>query len=125
MPVVVTGGDEPCGRAVLDALRARGAGELRAVVATRAGQRALVPLGVRAALVPLDDADVLAAVMTGAHTVVHAAGPEPADTLPVVQEACAAAGVARLVVVTGRDVPGAVRPGPDAVAQVLAADARA
>lgn len=124
MPVVVTGADEPLGRAVVDALRAR-PGEVRAVVASRAGQRALVPLGVRTARCDLDDVDVLAAVLAGAHTVVHAAGPEPADTLPAVQEACAAAGVVRLLVVTGADVPGAVPPGPDAVAHVLAADDRA
>ena len=123
MPVVVTGGDEPLGRALVDALVPLG-GEVRAVVGTRAGQRTLVPLGVRAALVPLDDADALTAVLHGAHTVVHAAGPEPADTLPAVALAARDAGVARLLVVTHRDVEGAVAPGAGVVGRVLAADAR-
>ena len=126
MPVVVTGGDEPLGRALVEALAAALlplGGEVRAVVGTRAGQRALVPLGVRAALVPLDDVDVLAAVLQGAHTLVHAAGAEPADTLPAVAAAARDAGVARLLVVTGREVEGAVAPGEGVVASVLAADA--
>ncbi len=122
--MVVTGGDEPLGRRLVEALLGLG-GEVRAVVASRAAQRELVPLGVRTACLPLDDADLLAAVLVGAHTCVHAAGEEPAATLDVVAEACALAGVPRLLVVTARDVPGAVPPGPDVVAQVLAADARA
>ena len=125
--MVVTGGDEPLGRALVDALLAALlplGGELRAVVGTRAGQRALVPKGVRAALVPLDDVEALTAVLQGAHTVVHAAGAEPADTLPAVAAAARDAGVARLLVVTGRDVEGAVAPGEGVVARVLAADAR-
>ncbi|MCW2779440.1 MAG: hypothetical protein JWN17_3165 [Frankiales bacterium] len=121
--MVVTGGDEPLGRAVVDALLRR-PGEVRAVVSSRAGQRALVPLGVRTACVDLVDVDVLAAVLAGASTLVHVAGEEPADTLGPLREACALAGVERVVVVTERDVPGAVRPGPDAVAQVLLADDR-
>lgn len=126
MPVVVTGGDEPLGAAVLAALQ--GTGELRAVVSTRSAQRALVQVGVRAALVGLDDVDTLAAVMTGAHTVVHAAGPEPADTLPAVREAAGRVRVVRVVVVSAVAVerPGlvVVAPGPDAVAEVLRADDR-
>ncbi len=118
--MVVLGGETAVGRALLDALP----GERRAVVASRAAQRELVALGVRTALVDLDDVDVLAVVLQGAHTVVHAAGAEPADTLAPVQEAARRAGVARLLVLTGRDVPGAVPPGPDAVAQLLAADDR-
>lgn len=125
MPVVVTGGDEPLGRALLLGLLAALPGsELRAVVATRAGQRDLVPRGVRAALVGLDDVDVLVAVLAGAHTVVHAAGADPADTLGPVQEAVRAAGVPRLLVVTAQPVPGAVAPGQGVVDRVLAADAR-
>ena len=125
MPVVVTGGDEPLGRALLAALlTALPGGELRAVVSTRAGQRDLVLRGVRAARVGLDDADLLAAVLAGAHTVVHAAGPEPADTLGPVSAAVRTAQVPRLLVVTARPVPGAVAPGRGVVERVLAADAR-
>lgn len=125
--MAVTGGDEPLGRALLEAFLGRG-GEVRATVATRAAQRDLVPLGVRTARVAVDDLDALAAVLRGVHTLVHAAGTEPGQTLAPVREAAALAGVRRVVVVSaaGDEQPGlvVVRPGPDAVEQVLRADDR-
>ena len=124
VPVVVVGADTPTGRAVVEALLAEGVPDLRATVATRAGQRELVPLGVRTALVEPENADHLASVLQDAHTAVLT-GPVP---LPVVAAACADAGIALLVVVGESRPPEAsydvvlVADGPDAPAAVVAAD---
>lgn len=126
MPVVVTGGDAPMGRAVLAALRAEGVPDLRATVATRAAQRELVAAGVRTALVDWSAVDLerLGGVLTGAHTVVHLA----AAPLAVVEAAAEGTGVQRVVLVADGPAPASVLdvvvvpPGDAAVAGVLAAD---
>ena len=128
MPVVVVGGDTAAGRAVLEALLVEGVPDLRATVTSRAGQRDLVPLGVRTALVEPDDADHLASVLQDAHTAVLAG----VVTGEVLAQAAAAAQVALVVVVGDQELPREahaasydlvhVPAGPDAPAAVVAAD---
>jgi hypothetical protein len=130
VPVVVTGGDLPLGRAVLAGLLAEGVPEVRATVTSRAGQRELVALGVRTAVVDWGDVDDarLGAVLAGAHTVVHLAG----APLELLASAAEGTGVRRVLLVAGAEPPVTpagtayevvcVPPGPGAVAALVAAD---
>ncbi|MET7298724.1 NAD(P)H-binding protein [Embleya sp. NPDC005575] len=70
MPVVVTGADQPLGRAVALELAASG-GEVRATVRDRGAVGALRAAGIRVAVSDLCDPARLGAVLEGAHTVVH------------------------------------------------------
>ena len=77
MPVVVTGADQPLGLAVVGALLAAGATEVRATVRDRAAVPGLVGRGVRTAVSDLVDPLRFGAVLEGAHTVIHLDGGHP------------------------------------------------
>ncbi|WP_406282519.1 NAD(P)H-binding protein [Embleya sp. NBC_00896] len=103
MPVVVTGADQPLGRAVALELAAMG-GEVRATVRTRAAVGALRAAGIRVAVSDLSDPQRLGAVLEGAHTVLHLdRGPEgldsPGDTWEWLLEAAEGTDVHRIVTV--------------------------
>ncbi len=130
MPVVVTGAQTALGLRLVDAFLAAGVPELRATTTSRAVARTLVDRGVRVAALDLATADVerAAAVLAGAHTVVHVDGDE---TLTALLEALEDGDVRRVVVVGRPDPlpPGVVVVDPDqpaeaVVAAVLAADRR-
>jgi uncharacterized protein YbjT (DUF2867 family) len=133
VPVVVTGADEPLGAAVVEALLAAGAPEVRATVSTRAAVRPLVERGVRTAVSDLVDPERLGAVLAGAHTVVHLAGPVPLATLGLVLDAAQDSGLRRLVTVGAGPPAALVVPdglelvlldGSDLVAAAVQADRR-
>jgi len=73
MPVVITGASGLVGPYAVRALAATSP-EVRAVVRRAVAGPPLRELGAKVAVVALSDADTLAAVMRGAHTVVHLAG---------------------------------------------------
>ncbi|HEY7280800.1 MAG TPA: NAD(P)H-binding protein [Actinomycetota bacterium] len=73
MPVVITGASGLVGPHAVRALAAASP-EVRAVVRRPASAAALRALGAKVAVGELSDQDTLAAVMRGAHTVVHLAG---------------------------------------------------
>lgn len=137
MPVVVTGADLPRGRAVVEALLAAGVPEVRALVGSREAQRDLVARGVRTSRVGVDDPAGLAAVLLGAHTLVHLdgdaallAGALPAGALAA--GALAGSGLRRVVLLQAspelRHQPGLevviVQDGPGLADAVLEADGR-
>jgi nucleoside-diphosphate-sugar epimerase len=105
--VVVTGADQPLGRAVVAALLAAGAAEVRATVRDRSAARSLVERGVRTAVSDLVDPLRLGAVIEGAHTVIHLDGAEPVAGWDLLLDAADGTGVRRLVTVCG---PGADLP---------------
>ncbi|MYV99515.1 NAD(P)H-binding protein [Streptomyces sp. SID3343] len=103
MPVVVTGAEQPLGRAVVLELAATG-GEVRATVRTRAAVGALRAAGIRVAVTDLSDPLRLGAVLEGAHTVLHLdRGPDgrgfPADTWQWLLEAAQDTDLQRIVTV--------------------------
>lgn len=115
MPVVVTGAELPLGRAVVLALLASGAPDVRAVVRDRSAAGVLRAAGARVAVGDLSDPLRLGAVLEGAHTVVHldtgATGTgTPADTWQWLAEAAEDTGVRRVVTVLP---PGASPPAPE------------
>lgn len=73
MPVVVTGADSPLGTLVLERLVGQGL-DLRATVDNPALVRTWVDRGVRTAVSELLDTERFAAVLEGAHTVLHLRG---------------------------------------------------
>jgi uncharacterized protein YbjT (DUF2867 family) len=73
VPVVVTGASGLVGAALVPLLPGAGA-EVRAVVRDRRKAEPLREAGAKAAAVSLDDAETLAVVMDGAHTVCHLVG---------------------------------------------------
>jgi uncharacterized protein YbjT (DUF2867 family) len=103
VPVVVTGADRPLGSAVVDALLAAGAVEVRATVRDRSVVAGLVARGVRTAVSDLVDPLRFGAVLEGAHTVIHvddgAPGAEPAQLWDLLLDAAEGTGVRRLVTV--------------------------
>jgi len=101
VPVVVTGADTPLGRAVVDALLAGEAGEVRATVRDRAAVQSLAALGVPAAVTDLEDAMRFGAVLEGAHTVIHL--DDPLGTWDLLLDAAEETGLRRIVTV----LPGA------------------
>jgi nucleoside-diphosphate-sugar epimerase len=125
MPVVVSGADQPLGRAVVLALLASGAGEVRATVAAQAAVADLVGRGVRTAVCEVTDPYRFGGVLADAHTLVHCARPkntmaqeyleassilaspqvsgEPLDTLPDVLAAAEDSGLRRIVTVSSPD----------------------
>ena len=114
MPVVITGASGLVGPYVVRALTGR-APEIRAVVRRPEAAPTLRELGAKVAVTTLSDADTLATVMRGAHTVVHLAGgldlPDDAAfeqaNLGTVVAALAAAREARLVRFVFLSFPGA------------------
>jgi uncharacterized protein YbjT (DUF2867 family) len=109
VPVVVTGAGGGIGRVLVPLLAERG--EVRAVVRGRGGGDALRAEGAKVAALDLTDTVSLAAVMDGAHTVIHLAGgldfPDDAaceaanlGTVRDALEAAEDAGVARFVLVS-------------------------
>jgi hypothetical protein len=137
VPVVVTAADSPLGRAVVNALLAERAGEVRATVRDRAAAAELIGLGVRTAVSDLVDPRRFGAVLEGAHTVVHL--DRPSETWPLLVEAASDTGLRRVVTVLdlGEDLPPAVgyelvvirtadrSARPELVAALLDADRRA
>jgi NAD(P)H dehydrogenase (quinone) len=99
MPVVVTGADRALGRAVVDALLAAGAAEVRATVRDRSVVAGLVAAGVRTAVSDLVDPLRFGAVLEGAHTVVHLDADAPQDSWQLLLEAVEDTGVRRLLTV--------------------------
>ncbi|MFE2866035.1 NAD(P)H-binding protein [Embleya sp. NPDC059259] len=153
MPVVVTGADQPLGRAVALEL-ADSAGEVRATVRDRGAVGALRAAGIRVAVSDLCDPGRLGAVLEGAHTVLHldrGAGGDgsPGDTWEWLLEAAEGTDLQRIITVLPqpptlplpragereyeliiRQLPpgGADRPGypdPALVHELVAADRRA
>ncbi len=114
MPVVVTGADQPLGRAVVAALLRAGAAEVRATVRSRAAAVGLAELGVRAAVSDLVDPLRLGAVLEGVHTVIHL--DDPSSTWDYLLEAAEDTGLRRIVTV---GPPGAAPPDPGPYALVL------
>ncbi|GCD95087.1 NAD(P)H-binding protein [Embleya hyalina] len=109
MPVVVTGADQPLGRAVALELALSG-GEVRATVRDRTAAGALRAAGVRVAVSDLSDPLRLGAVLAGAHTVLHLdRGPDgrgsPADTWEWFLEAVEGTDVQRIVTVLPQPPP--------------------
>ncbi|NUU23421.1 MAG: NAD(P)H-binding protein, partial [Streptomycetaceae bacterium] len=80
MPVVVTGADQPLGRALALALAERGVPDVRAVVRDRGAAPALRTAGVRVSVGDLSDPLRIGAVLEGAHTVVHLDGSDTGGT---------------------------------------------
>ena len=97
--MVVTGADQPLGRAVVAALLAAGAAEVRATVRDRSTVRALMERGVRTAVTDLVDPLRFGAVIEGAHTVIHLDGVEPVRSWDLLLDAAEGTGVRRLVTV--------------------------
>jgi uncharacterized protein YbjT (DUF2867 family) len=132
----VTAADRPLGRALVSALLAAGAVDVRATVRDRAVAAELIALGVRTAVSDLVDPLRFGAVLEGAHTVVHL--DDPVATWELLLEAAADTGLRRIVTVVGpaEAVPSAepyelvvVRtadpsPRPDLVATLVDADRR-
>lgn len=85
MPVVVSGADQPLGRAVVLALLDTAA-EVRATVTERAAVSELVGLGVRTAVCDITDPYRFGAVLEDAHTLVHCAWPENTSEQPRVDD---------------------------------------
>lgn len=107
MPVVVTGADEPFGRAAVEALlRAEPGVDVRATVRVRAAAWELIDLGVKTAVSDLVDPERLGAVLEDAHTLIHLAGADPAATLDLVLDAAAGTSVRRI----GTLAPPAIAP---------------
>jgi len=107
MPVVVTGADQPLGRAVVLELADRG-GDVRATVRSRAAAGALRAVGIRVFVGDLSDPLRLGAAIEDAHTVLHLdRGPDghgsPGDTWEWLIEAAEDTGVQRIVTVLPRD----------------------
>lgn len=103
MPVIVTGADQPLGRAVVLELAGRG-GEVRATVRSRSAAGALRAIGVRVSVGDLSDPLRLGAALEDAHTVLHLdRGPDghgsPGDTWEWLIEAAQDTGVRRIVTV--------------------------
>ncbi|HEX9377732.1 MAG TPA: NAD(P)H-binding protein [Actinomycetota bacterium] len=86
MPVVVTGASGMIGRAAVTALAGRSP-EVRAVVRRADAAPALRSLGAKVAITRLDDVATVAAVMEGAHTVLHLAGGLDLPDAAAVEEA--------------------------------------
>ncbi len=125
MPVVVSGADQPLGRAVALALAASDAVDVRATVLDRAAVAELAGRGVRAAVCDVTDEYRFGAVLANAHTLIHLAWPatlqsgtpdaggsspagaqvrpEPLDTLPAVLAAAQSSGLRRIVTVSSPD----------------------
>lgn len=107
MPVVVTGADEPLARAVVEQLCVDGQFELRATVDDRDAVAGLVRRGVKTAVSDLGDAEGFAAVLEGAHTLMHLRGWPGGRRLDDIGQVLAAAtdtGLSRIVtVVTSYD----------------------
>lgn len=103
MPVVVTGADQPLGRAVAFELAASGA-EVRATVRDPGAVGALRAAGLRVSVGDLSDPLRLGAVLEGAHTVLHldrgadGAG-SPGDTWEWLLEAAEGTDLQRIVTV--------------------------
>jgi NADH dehydrogenase len=72
VPVVVTGASGGVGRVLVPLIAERG--EVRAVVRSAGEADRLRAVGAKAAVTELGEASAMAAVMAGAHTVVHLAG---------------------------------------------------
>ncbi|MFI6582005.1 NAD(P)H-binding protein [Embleya sp. NPDC050493] len=103
MPVVVTGADQPLGRAVALELAASD-GEVRATVRDRGAVGALRAAGIRVAVSDLCDPGRLGAVLEGAHTVLHLDRGEggdgsPGDTWEWLLEAAEGTDLQRIVTV--------------------------
>jgi hypothetical protein len=103
MPVVVTGADQPLGRAVALELAASD-GEVRVTVRDRGAVGALRAAGIRVAVSDLSDPGRLGAVLEGAHTVVHLDRGEggdgsPGDTWEWLLEAAEGTDLQRIVTV--------------------------
>jgi nucleoside-diphosphate-sugar epimerase len=97
MPVVVTGADQPLARAVVEALLAGEAVEVRATVRDRGAVLALGALGVPAAVTDLADGLRFGAVLEGAHTVIHL--DDPLGTWELLLDAAEETGLRRIVTV--------------------------
>jgi uncharacterized protein YbjT (DUF2867 family) len=134
VPVVVTGADTPLGAAVVAALRADPAIEVRATVRTRVAAEALAPLRIPVAVSDLDDPLRAGAALEGAHTVLHL---DPAP-LAHVLEAAEDTSVRRVVLLAAEPtyagstdfevvvvVGDRARADPEVIAALLAADRRA
>ncbi|MDQ6648754.1 MAG: NmrA family NAD(P)-binding protein [Actinomycetota bacterium] len=97
--MVVTGADGVLGRAVVLALRADAGLDVRGTALGWAAARELAALGVPTAVTDLTDPERLGAVLSGAHTVIHLAGPDPLATVGDLLEAARDTGLRRVVTV--------------------------
>jgi uncharacterized protein YbjT (DUF2867 family) len=144
VPVVVAHAASPLGHAIVSGLLEAGAEvEVRATVRRVEERRWFLDRGVPVAVTDLDDAELLAAVLTGAHTLVLLPLSLSLPALPalgaVLLESLADTGVRRVVVVGAPDTSWVPAVGLDVelcpvleaasvaatAAAVLAADARA